>query len=412
MSLPRILLVLAWAAAILAGQQASGAMNMAAAAMTPQAISHAGSGTSLEPAAVREPMLMTTRWGWDFMVHGEGFLSLQEQSGPRGADKLFSTNWSMLMAQRPWGAGELSLRSMLSLEPATITKREFPELFQTGETAFGQAIVDGQHPHNFLMELAALYDVPVGERGRFSIYAAPMGDPALGPMAYPHRASASEDPLAPLGHHLEDSTHIAANVITLGASYGWVRVEGSTFHGREPGEHRWALQTGRPDSYSARFTLSPSKYWSGQISWGHIRSPEAQNPLQDQIRWTSSVMYSRGGWDTTLLWGRTRVVGGRNVLNGYLAEAKYGWDRNQAWTRIENVDRSNDLLHAPGPEQFLGRVQALSLGYDRQVAEAPWGTVALGGQWTLYRAPATLAATYGGHPQGGVVFLRAGLGRR
>ena len=35
----------------------------------------------------------------------------------------------------------------------------------------------------------------------------------MGPSAYPHRASASENPVAALGHHLQDSTHIADDVI-------------------------------------------------------------------------------------------------------------------------------------------------------------------------------------------------------
>ena len=184
--------------------------------------------------------------------------------------------------------------------------------------------------------------VPVENRWRVSLYAAPMGDPAIGPTAYPHRASAAEDPLAPLGHHLEDSTHIAANVITAGVRYGAVRVEGSAFHGREPNENRWTMQTGTPDSYSWRVTANPAANWSGQFSWAHIHSPEALQPGEDQIRETASVMYNRGfprgNWANTVLWGRTRAVGGGNVLNGYLAESNLGWAKNHAWTRIENVD--------------------------------------------------------------------------
>ena len=77
---------------------------------------------------------------------------------PRGYDKVFSTNWFMPMAQRKIGRGELTLRTMLSLEPATVTQRFYPAVFQQGETAFGKPINDGQHPHDFFMEIAALYD--------------------------------------------------------------------------------------------------------------------------------------------------------------------------------------------------------------------------------------------------------------
>src|SRR5438132_5569470 len=107
----------------------------------------------------------------------------------------------------------------MSLEPRTVTGRYYPELFQQGETAFGTPIVDGQHPHDFIMEVAALYDMKLGHNGLLSFYFAPVGDPAMGPTAYPHRASASENPMAALGHHLEDSTHIADDVITAGVTY-------------------------------------------------------------------------------------------------------------------------------------------------------------------------------------------------
>ena len=106
-------------------------------------------------------MLMTVKAGWTLMFHGEAFLSDIQQSGPRGADKFFSTNWWMPMAQRKFGKGTLTIRTMLSFEPATVSDRRYPELFQQGETAFGLPIVDGQHPHDFFMELAALYDYKV-----------------------------------------------------------------------------------------------------------------------------------------------------------------------------------------------------------------------------------------------------------
>jgi hypothetical protein len=184
-------------------------------------------------------MLMSMKGKWMLMLHGQAFLNMLQQSGSRGSDKVFSTNWFMTMAQHTWGPGTFSLRTMLSFEPATVTKREYPELFQQGETAFGKPIVDGQHPHDFIMELAALYDVRLGENNLLSFYFAPMGDPAIGPLAYPHRASASEDPMAPLGHHLQDSTHIANDVVTAGLTYKIVRFEASGFHGREPDEFRW-----------------------------------------------------------------------------------------------------------------------------------------------------------------------------
>ncbi|HVH89756.1 MAG TPA: hypothetical protein VM912_23770, partial [Terriglobales bacterium] len=215
---------------------------------------HATAGTDAEPNSTPIDMLMSMRGNWMLMLHGFAFLSDIQQTGSRGRDKLFSTNWIMPMAQRSFGKGTLTLRTMFSLEPATVSKRQYPLLFQQGETAFGRPIVDGQHPHDFFMELAAMYDYQFNEKTLLSFYFAPMGDPALGPTAYPHRASASENPVATLGHHLQDSTHIADDVITLGLTRGRVRIEASGFHGREPDEFRWNLDSGKIDSWSARVT--------------------------------------------------------------------------------------------------------------------------------------------------------------
>ena len=108
---------------------------------------------------------------------------------------------------------------MLSLEPATVTSRRYPLLFQTGETAFGAPLTDSQHPHNFIMALGFHYVRQLGDDTTLDLYFAPVGDPALAPVAYPHRASASELPQAPISHHWQDSTHIADEVVTVGVHY-------------------------------------------------------------------------------------------------------------------------------------------------------------------------------------------------
>jgi len=386
---------------------------------------HATSGTSAEPNSTPAPMLMSMHGDWMLMVHGLAFVSDIQQSGPRGADKLFSTNWLMPMAERELGPGQLTLRAMFSLEPATITDRRYPLLFQQGETAFGSPIADGQHPHDFFMELAALYDLRLGSHTLISAYAAPIGDPALGPTAYPHRASAAENPVGTLGHHQQDSTHIASDVLTLGITHRILRVEASGFHGREPDENRWNIDQGRIDSWSTRLTLQPAQNWSGQYSYGHIRSPEALAPDEDQDRMTASIMYNRlighttqpghaprGNWASTVLWGRTRGSDG-GIENSYLLESTLQLGKNNLWTRLENAGRTNELLlgeRTPPPsfhEDPLTHVQAYTFGYDRDVAaNIPHLSVALGGQISAYGVGKPLQPTYGSHPVGGLIFVR------
>jgi hypothetical protein len=379
---------------------------------------HSTSGTSAEPNSVPQPMWMTMHGNWMMMFHGNAFIADIQQTSPRGGDKVFSTNWWMPMAEWSRGRQELTLRTMLSLEPATITGRQYPLLFQQGETAFGNPIVDGQHPHDFVMEAAALYDVQTSAHTLVSLYAAPVGDPALGPVAFPHRASALEDPVATLGHHQEDSTHIADDVVTTGAAWRWVRLEASGFHGREPDEHRWEVQQGAMDSWSTRLTLQPGQNWSGQMSYGRLDSPEALFPSENQARTTASVMYNRplsktGNWVSTAVWGRTRSLEDNVIANSYLFESTMRFHaRNYAWTRLEDVDRTTELLlgERPVPHAFAeepaGRVQAYTFGYDRDLPLLPHFKTALGAQVRAYTDGARLRPIYGSDPIGVVVFLR------
>lgn len=378
---------------------------------------HAISGTDVEANSTPHPMLMTMKGNWMLMLHGEAFLVETQQSGPRGADKLFSTNWVMPMAQRSFANGKLTLRTMLSLEPATVSDRRYPELFQEGETAYGLPIVDGQHPHNFVMELAGMYDYAVGDRTLLSVYVAPVGDPALGPPAFPHRASALEDPIAPLGHHLQDSTHIADDVLTFGVTYRGLKLEASGFHGREPGEDRWDVDQGKIDSWATRATVNPARNWSVQYSIGQLHAPEALFPAEDIRRMAASLLYNRllrqGNWASLLLWGRNQSLLDGNVGNSYLLESTLQFLRkNSAWARIENVDRTNELLIGEHPlppgfvERYFARVQAYTVGYDRDLGHIPHLSTAIGGQVTWYGVPDVLQSTYGAHPVGVVMFVR------
>ena len=401
-------------------------MGGPAGSMAENILRHTGSGTDLEPASNAPPMLMTMRpSGWMLMLHGEASAVEQQQTGPRGHDKFLSVNWAMPMAQRSIAGGEITLRAMFSLEPATITGRFYPELFQEGETAYGRPIVNGQHPHNLFMELAGLYDRRVGTYAVLSLYAAPVGDPALGPEAFPHRASIGDDPLAPLGHHLEDSTHIADEVVTGGVAWAQgqrgLRVEASGFHGREPGENRWTIEAGGVDSWSARFTAAPGGDWSVQYSLGHLHSPEQAHPTEDILRQTASIAYHRatgaGPLHVMAVWGRNHTSGTAINANGYLLEAAVRpQERQTVWTRIENADRTTDLLGALAPplESVVGRVQAYTGGYAYRVRGWKDGSAELGAQITGYGVPDRLLALYGQHPVGvaAVFEVRLGNGER
>jgi hypothetical protein len=381
-----------------------------------QTLHRSTAGTSVAPLSTPLHMLMEEKWGWNWMLHGQVFIDALQQSGPRGGDKVFATNWFMPMAQRDLGEGRLTFKAMLSFEPATVTDRRYPELFQLGETAFHRSIVDGQHPHDFIGELAAVYDSRLGEQTLLSFYGGVIGDPAMGPESYPHRSSAAENPLAPLGHHLQDSTHIASDVFTLGLTHKMFRIEASGFHGREPDENRWNVDQGGIDSWSTRFSVTPGQNWAAQFSIAGLHSPEELHPHENVVRTTASINYNRplakGNWSSMLLWGRNRVAD-EFTLNSYLAESTLRFaDKNYVWTRIENVDRTNELLldgNAPPAgfhEEPYARVQAYTAGYSRDVADFGAWSMGIGGQVTWYGIPDKLRPTYGDHPHGALIYVR------
>jgi hypothetical protein len=403
------------------GGQAMSGMKMADMNLASMYLMGLATGTSENPMAWPMPMTMTYFGEWNASFMGMGFLSDVQQTGPRGGDKLYSTNWMMASAEHRAGAeGAFEAGIMLSLEPATITNRSYPLLFQTGETAYGVALVDAQHPHNFIMAAGFHYVRRIAEDAMLDLYVAPVGDPALGPVAFPHRASAAELPEAPISHHWQDSTHIADDVLTAGIRYGKIKLEASGFHGAEPGENRWVVQQGSLDSWSSRLWFFPSKDWAAQASFGRLTRPEALEP-GDQTRATASLAYSRpmreGNWSSTLAWGRIHSTATYRNLNSYLAESVVPVTRRNLLTgRFELVDKDDLLSDEPQLEAQVDsiygstfRIGAYTLGYTRNIDLFRYLETGIGVNFTAYSLPAAIKPYYGGRPAGGNVFVRIRL---
>lgn len=399
----RLALLLSIALALRAQSDHAGMTDLNAASMFQMNLA---SGTSSNPTSAPAPMLMRHYGNWNTMFMGEAFLIDTQQSGPRGADKLYASNWFMTSLEHRLGAqGAFEADLMLSLEPATVTDRRYPLLFQTGESAYGIPLVDAQHPHNFIMALGFHYTRQLSGGAILDIYAAPVGDPALGPVAFSHRSSASELPQAPLSHHLQDSTHIADDVVTLGLSRKKLKIEASGFHGAEPGENRWIVESGAIDSWSARAWYTPTPRWTAQLSAGRLTHPERRAP-GDQTRITASLAYTRPtGSSTSLIWGRTHDTATQRNLNSYLAESVVSLHRvNFLTARIELVDK-DELL--PSGRTF--RIGAYTVGYTRDFRLLRDLETGIGANFTAYTLPAALQLVYGGHPTGASIFLRIRL---
>jgi len=371
---------------------------------------HAGTGTAWEPtsAAVEGHGWMLMRGGWEFMAHGAIFADYNQQGGPRGAGKAESVNGAMILEQHSLGRGMILFRQMTAAESLTSPHPGFPELFQTGETYHDEPLVDHQHPHNVFAELSALYMLPLSEKVSWQLYGGPSAEPALGPVTYVHRTSAAELPVAPLGHHLQDSTHTSFGVVTSGFVIDRVKIEASAFNGREPNEQRWSIQLAALDSYSGRVSIAPTRDWTAQYSVGRLEHPEALEP-GSQWRETASVEYNHplpeGDWATSLVWGRVHKIATGANLNGYLLESMVNFlRRDYAFTRVELVDK--DELFPQAAVHPVYRIGAYTFGGTRDLVQNRRWQLGLGADITVYSKPAVLDAAYGNYPVSFQIFLR------
>jgi hypothetical protein len=373
------------------------------------------SGTAWQPDSSPMEGVHDDLGGWTTMLHGYIAGVHDNQGGPRGGEKTFEESMLMGMAQRETGGGTLTFKGMFSLDPL-MGKSGYPLLLATGETADGRTpLVDRQHPHDFFMELAGVYSHPLSAKVSAFLYAGLPGEPALGPATFMHRFSGMANPEAPIDHHWLDSTHITFGVITAGVVYDRLKLEVSSFRGREPDQNRWDIEAPRLDSWSVRAAWNPSPDWSLQVSRGYLHSPEQLTPLVDQDRTTASATYNRplahGNWQTTFAWGRDANRPG-STTDALLLESALSHGRNTLFGRAENVPK--DELFADQPTSpFFGRVfnvSKFSLGYYYTLPIQRPFVLDLGGLVSKYALPSALDSAYGADPTSFMLFARFKLG--
>ena len=338
--------------------------------------------------------------GWQLMQDGVVTAMFNDQGSPRGGKEFVVPNWWMLMATRKTARGTLTLTGMASLDAATVGGDGYREIFQAGEVYQGRPVVDRQHPHDLFMQLSASWRVPVSTSTDVTLTGAPVGSPALGPIAFMHRASAFDNPMAPLTHHLFDSTHISFGVVSAAIDHGPWTVEGSVFNGREPDEHRWDFDFGRLDSVSGRLWFKPNAEWALQVSTGHLVAPELLEPGNIE-RTTASASWTRAG-------------------GGNVESVTFGYGRNDTSYSTPRVGAFLEGVRHTGPNTIYGRLEVTDL--DHAIAEVAVTAFTVGGvrdilsghgfesgvgaAVTLYATPALLDPSYGSHPASFQVFFR------
>ena len=397
-------------------------MTMESSAPLGLPMSRIGSGTAWQPDSTPMP---GTHWqpggGWDVMLHWNLLAGFDAQTTPRGDHQWISMNWVMAMAQHDLAGGQITGRVMLSAEPfSTGGKRGYPLLLQTGEQVDGVPLHDRQHPHDLFMEIAAAYALPLNSWLAAQAYVAAAGEPALGPVAFPHRYSALPNPFAALGHHWQDSTHIAFGVLTAGLYTRRWKLEGSWFNGKEPDENRYDFDFGSFDSYSVRLSFNPTDDWSFQGSYGYLPTPEQHGPGVGVDRLTASATYNRrlgadSNWASTLVFGNNWYSHGVPTTLSALVESSLELSSNTFFGRIEAFQRSGEDLSldrqpgaAPGIARRVFSSAVLELGYVRRVGALGPLNFGIGGVGSVYALDSGLRPFYGSEqfPVAGMLFLR------
>jgi hypothetical protein len=370
-------------------------------------MSREGSGTAWQPDTTPMYAIHRQRGPWQFMAHGNAFVQYLHESGDRGNDQFGSINWMMGMAQRNAGKGRVTFRGMFSAEPGTIRGCGYPDLLASGEQCKGERIHDRQHPHDLLMEISAEYDAPLKGPIRWQVYGGPAGEPALGPVAYPHRISAMSNLLAPISHHWLDSTHITFGVLTAGVYASRWKAEASVFNGREPDEQRADFDFGALDSFSGRLWFLPTSKLAIQASAGRLTEAEASEdggPGTDVTRVTASATYhsafrENSIWATTIGWGRNQESG--HASHALLIETNLTFDERHAWFgRFEVASKTaHDLAVAETPDAFT--VAKLQGGYTRYFNAWRGSKPGVGASLSAGLVSERLESTYGSRVNAG-----------
>jgi len=359
-----------------------------------------GSGTSWMPDSSPVFAHHFMPGDWMLMLHYAVVAGYDDQWSDRGSRRLVSTNWLMGMALRDLLGGQLTLRSMLSAEILTANgEKQLPLVLQTGETYGGQPLHDRQHPHDLFMEVAARYRHPIGDFG-IEIYGGPAGEPALGPTAFMHRISAMNNPLPPIGHHWQDSTHISFGVLTAGVYNKFAKLEGSIFHGSEPDEDRWNFDLGPLDSWSGRISVNPTGETSFQISYGFVKARPGETPH----RVTASGTWASDDLSLTAIWGRN-VDSGR-ASDSALIEGQFEPDgKNAPFARLEWVQKLGRDLVLPGDPEAAYDVFQASVGFVHRFTGGPVVPL-IGASVNVGLVPQSIEGQYGTRfPAGVFIFI-------
>lgn len=336
---------------------------------------------------------------WRPSLDVTAYLQYIHTSGLRGAYQLGSVNRVMLQTGGSGLGGTIRLRAMGSAEPLTLTDRGAPQLLQVSFTSGGETITDRAHPSPWLMELAASYERVIRGDMTVSLYGAAIGEPALGPPLYAHRASAVANSAVPLGHHSQDVTHSSFGVVTVGVAKagGAVQLEFSAFNDRQPEDPSTVFyyDGARLDSYAARVTVATKGGSKLSGFYGYLPAAGGGHHHDALHRFGAALTHDGIPWSFSLVYSANDPLGGTPRANTALLEGARRWSAGHVlFARAEYVQRTDEELALIGSVNVLQDIEALQVGY---AAALGWsGTrFRIGGYTTINLVPPQLESFYG-----------------
>ena len=314
--------------------------------------------------------------------HGNAFAAFVDQNTLRGGSELQSTAWLMSSYTHAIDDAALGARVMLTLDPLTLgdcgyARLAIGQLGVCDDRAFDDRV--GAHP--FLMDVSA-HGTLLLDRATLSVRAGLVGEPALGPTSYMHRASAQFDPALPLTSFDLNPAHIANGFATVGVARGRFSLEMSAFNSDHGDDDLYDLDPGAFNSFAARAGVRIGVANHLRISAGRLDSVQGgahagHSGISGDTRIVTLSLEGENSVrgtpvTTTFAWGRQRAGG--IGTNAFLAEALVQHGRHALSLRTESLQ---------SVEQDVSIVILPDGSHDHDITSHVVATHEIGASWSL-----------------------------
>jgi hypothetical protein len=322
---------------------------------------------------------------WRSFFDAAAFGSFVSETGPKKPQsRLFSTNWMTIGTERQIGRGTILGRARFTLEPLTIPKEGYPQLFQYISPESGGPLTDHMRAHDLVEEVAVGFDWKP-----FQLYLAPVGEPPLGAEPFAQRASSLDFAEAPFAYDVQESFHRATRVAAAAVTSRFADLEYGVFHESVSVGKHTNIADDSIDSWSARLTLAPESRLSAQISTGRLG--DAKRKVT-----SGSISYRGSVWATSGIWTK---LDGRTA---YAFETAMRYWRSTLMARAESIDRPAGLFSSPDQK----RTTHFTVGYIFDVLQRRKHRAGVGINIDYHNNTKALERIYGHKPQSIYTYVR------